>query len=37
MKRCYMLDFILTDKMRLLGTGQLKGSLGYRDHEVVTS
>lgn len=27
-----MLDFVLTDKMRLVGTGQLKGSLGYSDH-----
>lgn len=37
MRRCAMLDVVLTDKMRLVGTGQLKASLGYSDYEVVTA
>lgn len=31
------LDLVLTNKMRLVGNGELKGSLGCSDHEVVTA
>lgn len=34
MRRCTMLDLVLTNKERLVGNVKLKGSLDCKDHEM---